>query len=77
MNKQAILFKFLSQVHGKRLISRGLMNSHAYYNLSKGVFKANCYGDVTFYPRHNPADYVTQAYIGQFDVAVEKQGMMF
>ena len=77
MNKQAILSRFLKQVHGKRLIQRGLMNSHAYYNLKQGVCKANCYGDVTFYPRHNPADLTTQFYVGQFDIQVHKQGMMF
>ena len=77
MNKVNILQKFLSSVHGRRLIQRGLMNTQAYYNLKQGVCKANCYGDVTFYPRHNPSDYVTQAYIGQFDLPTEKQGMMF
>ena len=77
MNKQAMLRKFLSQVHGKRLISRGLHNTVAYYNLPYGVAKANCYGDVTLYPRNDPQDTVTVLYTGQFDIPTEKQGMMF
>jgi hypothetical protein len=77
MNKQAILSKFLTQVHGKRLIQRGLHNTVAYYNLPKGVAKANRYGDVTFYPCHDPQDSYTVFYAGQFDLPVEKQAVMF
>ena len=74
MNKQAILFKFLSQKHGMRLISRGIHNTTAYYNLrGKGLMKANRYGDVTFYPRSNPDNFTAQMYLGQLDIPVNKQ----
>ena len=74
MSKQSTLSKFLLQVHGKRLITRGLHNTTAYYNLKgKGLMKADCYGNVTFYPRHNPDSYTLQMYFGQFDTSTEGQ----
>ena len=57
MNKQAILSRFLSQVHGKRLVYRGMRNGYAYYNLkNKGMISCNRYGVVTFHSRYMPTN---------------------
>lgn len=75
--KRAFLSSFLRTKHGIRLIERGLRNTVAYYTLPQGVMKANRYGDVTFYPRHEPQAFVSQIYTGQLDMPATKQATMF